>query len=297
MKLLQLKYFQTLARMLHYTKAAEALHISQPSLSYSITELEKELKVPLFHRDKKKIFLSPYGECFLDYVDQALNILDKGVDHVHAMKNATSGVVGIGYIYSLSTDFIPKIVDGFKKENPDNIKFKYLQDLHSGLVKALKEEQVDLILSADTDPSLVSVPLWKQELYVIVHKDHPLAKKDAVEFADIIHEPFIMLDEGSALRRMLNKKFEEFQTAPNVVSEPKECAAALQYVAHDDGIAVLPDIHQTSLMPVKKLKILTPGFVRTIYLSWKSDTTLIPPVQKVRNYILKYVIARTDKGM
>ena len=78
MTLLQLQYFQVLARVLHYTRAAEELHISQPSLSYSISELEKELGVKLFEKENRKISLTAYGEQFLPYVQRSLALLDEG---------------------------------------------------------------------------------------------------------------------------------------------------------------------------------------------------------------------------
>ena len=78
MTLLQLQYFQVLARVLHYTRSAEELHISQPSLSYSISELEKELGVKLFEKENRKISLTAYGEQFLPYVQRSLALLDEG---------------------------------------------------------------------------------------------------------------------------------------------------------------------------------------------------------------------------
>ena len=80
MTLLQLQYFQTLARVLHYTQAAAELHIAQPSLSYSIKELEKELGVKLFDKDSRHIRLSVYGEQFLPYAQQALGLVDQGAE-------------------------------------------------------------------------------------------------------------------------------------------------------------------------------------------------------------------------
>ena len=75
MTLLQLQYFSTLARVLHYTHAAEELHISQPTLSYSINELEKEMGVRLFEKQNRKIFLTESGERFLPYVKKAMQLL------------------------------------------------------------------------------------------------------------------------------------------------------------------------------------------------------------------------------
>ena len=78
MTLLQLQYFETLARVLHYTHAAEELHIAQPSLSYSINELEKELGVKLFEKQNRKICLTDYGERFLPYVQKSLMLMEEG---------------------------------------------------------------------------------------------------------------------------------------------------------------------------------------------------------------------------
>ena len=78
MKLHQLRYFQCLAHYLHYRKASEALYISQPTLSFAIKELEKELVVALFKKEGRTIQLSQEGKIFLDYVSKSLQILDEG---------------------------------------------------------------------------------------------------------------------------------------------------------------------------------------------------------------------------
>ena len=78
MTLLQLQYFQVLSHNLHYTRTAEQLCISQPSLSYAINELEKELGVKLFQKENRKVTQTVYGQQFLPYVEQALTLLQDG---------------------------------------------------------------------------------------------------------------------------------------------------------------------------------------------------------------------------
>ena len=85
MTLLQLQYFRELGKTLHYTKAAEHLHISQPGLSYSISELEKELGSKLFEKKNRKFQLTPAGQVFMQYVEQALDTITTGVDAFHAV--------------------------------------------------------------------------------------------------------------------------------------------------------------------------------------------------------------------
>lgn len=96
MTLLQLRYFQLLSRTLHYTHTAEQLHISQPSLSYAINELEKELGVKLFQKEKQKVRLTSYGLQFLPYVDQCLSVLQEGRDAIQSMADNAPRVVAPG---------------------------------------------------------------------------------------------------------------------------------------------------------------------------------------------------------
>lgn len=86
MKLHQLRYFQCLAHYLHYRKASEALYISQPTLSFAIKELEKELVVALFKKEGRTIQLSQEGKIFLDYVSKSLQILDEGIHAIQPKK-------------------------------------------------------------------------------------------------------------------------------------------------------------------------------------------------------------------
>lgn len=97
MTLLQLQYFQTLAHVLHYTQAAAELHIAQPSLSYSIKELEKELGVKLFEKDSRHIKLTIYGEQFLPYAERILSMLDEGVNVLHQMAGSAQQIIRLGY--------------------------------------------------------------------------------------------------------------------------------------------------------------------------------------------------------
>jgi len=294
MRLSQLQYFQVLARVLHYTKASQELHISQPNLSYAIAELEKELDVSLFSKDKKKIKLSPYGEIFLNYVNQSMENLDKGVKVVRSVKNSSVGVVNIGYLYSISATVVPKIVDAFKKTDSDKIKFRFMQNVQAGMVRALQSGRMDFALSAGTDPSMVSVPLIEQELFALVSDKNPLAKKACVTFEEIAHEPFIAIDTDSALWQLIDDHFKKLDATPNIVGEARECAAALEYVARDEGITIIPDTPEAKALPVTKVRITTPGFTRHIYLSWNNNYIFTPTSKNVRDRILKLFLTSAE---
>jgi DNA-binding transcriptional LysR family regulator len=87
----QLKYFCTLARELHFTRAAEALHITQPTLSYAIVELQKEVGADLFQKEGNKTVLTNYGIAFLPYAEKALAVVEEGKTAVENMLGDYSG--------------------------------------------------------------------------------------------------------------------------------------------------------------------------------------------------------------
>ena len=99
MNLNQLHYFSKLAEVEHYTKAAEELDISQPTLSHAIGSLEKELGTKLFEKQGRNVTLTKYGSIFREYVDESLHVLDSGVKKVRALTGQTEGLIELGYIY------------------------------------------------------------------------------------------------------------------------------------------------------------------------------------------------------
>ena len=113
MNLNQLTYFVTLAQIENYTRAAKRLDITQPSLSHAISNLEKELQVPLFERHGRNVTMTKYGEMFLKYVQDSLHILNLGVERIQEAARIPGGSISIGYIHTQGRRFIPELVRGF----------------------------------------------------------------------------------------------------------------------------------------------------------------------------------------
>ena len=123
MKLHQLRYFQCLSHYLHYRKASEALYISQPTLSFAIKELEKELVVALFKKEGRTIQLSQEGKIFLDYVSKSLQILDEGI---HAIPTVINSFL-VPFIIHLQKEQ-PQINIQFRSEKTETITQKILEN-------------------------------------------------------------------------------------------------------------------------------------------------------------------------
>ena len=290
MTLLQLQYFSVLARVLHYTHAAEELHISPPTLSYSIRELEKELDVKLFTKKNRKITLTESGERFLPYVQKSLNLLDEGTGMLKQIAGTAQMSVKLGYFHSISASLIPALVEKvYHGSDTSRIRFQFTEGTSFDIFNQLKRGELDLAFCAHRDDWADSITIMKQPLYLAVPFEHPLAKRHSVEFDDFAREPMIMLDKPSSLRMLTDRIFTRRGVIPNVVFEVRECNAALQYVALKFGVAILPDVPAMKTERVCAIPIADEAreFVRTVYLSWDRSRPLTPPAQQVRNLIVR----------
>ena len=291
MTLLQLQYFQTLAHVLHYTQAAAELHIAQPSLSYSIKELEKELGVKLFEKDSRHIKLTIYGEQFLPYAERILSMLDEGVNVLHQMAGSAQQIIRLGYFHSISASLIPSIMlDIYGQDQNQNIRFQFAEAASFDLFQMLKKGELDFSFCLHQDEELESVVVMRQPLYLAVPEHHPLAKRESVTFQDFAREPVVMLDKPSNLRTQLDRVYAKNGLTPNVVFEVRECNAALQYVALHFGVSVLPRVPAMENERVLVLPISDedPAFIRTVYFSWMKGRPLSPAAKRVRDHIIAH---------
>ena len=116
MNLFHIRYFVKLAEVGHYTKAAQELHITQPSLSHAISQLENELGVPLFEKNGRNTTLTRFGDEFLACAKQTISTLDGGVDSIQREARG-DGVIRVGFLRAFGTQFVPQLASQFLKEN------------------------------------------------------------------------------------------------------------------------------------------------------------------------------------
>ncbi len=289
MTLQQLQYFRVLAKVQHYTKASEMLLISQPSLSYSMAELEKELHISLFDKHGKKVSLSTYGELFLRYVENALDQLDEGTKMLKMLIDPSKGKVNLGYIYSLSSTFLPEVITRFYKEELNkNITFNFVQNLNNSIMEDLRTGKIDLGFCVKPSKDVSFIPILKQELFLIVPKDHPYAGKKEIDIREVKDEPFVFINKRSGLRQMIDSTFKEMGITPKVMFEAEECNAVIAFVSLNSGVAVIPKVPALGNSDVSVMKIKNPEFYRTIYMAWVTDRHMLPSVKKVRDFVSEH---------
>lgn len=202
MKLHQLRYFQCLAHYLHYRKASEALYISQPSLSFAIKELEKELGVALFKKEGRTISLTDEGKTFLNYVTKSLQILDDGVKAISPKQE-----IQISSIPTVINSFLVPFIIQLQKEHPEiNIQFR--SEKTQTITQKILDNQYDFgICSKINEPQLKYIPLIKRKLVIVFSKENPLAQKENIELKDLLDYPFYTYQKNMTLYTTIKDLF------------------------------------------------------------------------------------------
>ena len=138
MNLSHLYYFRKLAEVQHYTHAAEQLFITQPTLSNAVSQLEKELGIALFEREGRNVRLTKQGKEFNEYVTQALNLIDKGVDIAHEHAGSLSASFDLGVVYTIQADYLPSLMRAFQLKYGQNTRISINQGLSGPLIEDIQ---------------------------------------------------------------------------------------------------------------------------------------------------------------
>lgn len=238
MNLSQLYYFRKLAELQHYTKAAKELFITQPSLSDSMSSLEKELGITLFKKDGRNVKLTKYGAEFYEYVNSALNQLDKGIAIAKSKAGAVGGVINLGCIPTILGDFMPKAINDYKREKNPEAAVNIYQGHTLRLLDELKQGKYDLAFCSGTDDrDLEFIPILVQRLVLVVRDDHILATRESVCLKDLVGYPLTTYREsipiGKIVRAILRKEgivasfsYDDEISIGGVVTETNQVAIA-----------------------------------------------------------------------
>ncbi|MED1782025.1 LysR family transcriptional regulator [Brevibacillus fortis] len=282
MDIKHLHYFVTVCDQLSYSKAAQKLHISQPSLSNAIKNLEQEVGSPLLERNTRKMELTDAGKILYQkslLLLSQMNMLKKEMDEV---KLTGSGDLIIGIIESVK-HWIPKVIREYQGRFP-SINIKLIEVLSGKAVKeSLRKYHTHLLITNQfiDEEDIESCPLYDERLMLVLHKDHPLAEKESVRLKDLESEPFIISTEGFQTREDILTAFALEQVNPQIKFEIERFETALTLVRENLGVTIIPENYlsgSTDASLVRKT-IESPALDRTVYLAYMKNRYLAPAVQ------------------
>ena len=287
MNLQQLYYFRKLAEVQHYTEAAKALYITQPSLSDSIASLEHELSVSLFQKQGRGVQLTKYGQEFYEYVNQALGILEHGIAAVREKSDSVTGTIDIGCIPTLLGDFLPNVLDLYHEKCPQ-VSFNIFHEKSIPVAEGVSAGTYDIGLCSmvENKDDLVFVPITYQELVLIVRNDHPLAVHDSIELTAL--KGYMLstyrdtIPIGKTIRKILKEKGME---AVYSYDDEIYIAGRINHSYNTAIVADTPILKQFDNL--KKIHLTdVPKDTRMLYLVYSKKNFITAAVEAVANFMV-----------
>lgn len=239
MELHQLRYFAAVARLGNFTRAAEACHVSQPTLSQQIAKLEQELGRPLFDRLGRVTVLTDAGRAFQDRVAQALAILDDAKDTVAA--DARAGRLTVAAIPTVAPYLLPQPLVRFARAHPE-ARLELREYTTAESLARLADGELDLALLALPVPEehLKHEVLFTEELQLALPAKHPLADKHRLTLKDVADEPFVLLHEAHCLSGQAVGFCARHALAPVVTARLHQLGTVLELVRLGHGVSLVP---------------------------------------------------------
>lgn len=277
MNLDHLRYFLTLSDELHYTRAAQKLCITQPSLSHAIAQLERELEVQLIRREGRAMTLTEAGRIFREDVKRSLSILDDGVRSMDEIARG-GGLVRLGFLRTLGTHFIPELCAKFRRhEQGSSVDFSFDSGITGELLDGLHNDKYDVVFTSPTDdPRVCFTPVSEQNLVLIVPSEHELAGRHSIDLIETADYPYVMFHPESGLRLVIDGMFEKIGASPKIAYEVMEDQVIAGLVAQGFGIAVVPYMDILLRLNLRIIQIAEPAWERKFYMATVRDR-LLPP--------------------
>jgi DNA-binding transcriptional LysR family regulator len=212
----QLQYFVTVAEELNFTRAAERLHVVQQSLSTGIAQLEAALGIRLFERTTRSVKLTGAGVAWLPYAREALASMSRAADAAEDLAAGRSGRLRVGLAATGALSFMPSLLRAFRERFPLadlDAKHSDFRDPYGGLRH--RETDVAIVRPPFRDDGLTLVVLGQEPRYVVLASDHPFAARNAVDFVDLMDQPWMDVETDSVWCDFW--KVEERRTRPPVI--------------------------------------------------------------------------------
>ncbi len=241
MNLNQLKVFCEVVERNGFTRAAEALYLTQPAVSRQVRELERYYGVELFEQIGKRVYPTEAGNTLYSYAKQVFHTLDDLEVEINQLKGLKAGHLRIAASATAGTYLLPSLLGRFKREYPGVEVTLEIHNSQQVEQRLMESQQIDLGVTERpvSEEYLYSQAFGEEQLVVIVSPDHPFAQRDAVTVAELRGQRFIFREPGSGTRTLLDEEFARLDVRVKPVMELGGTAAVKQAVAAGLGVSIV----------------------------------------------------------
>ena len=277
MNIRDLRYLVAVAEHRHFGRAAEACHVSQPTLSTQLKKLEETLGVVLIERTNRQVMLSNVGERIVDQAHRVLREVNQLVNIAEQHRDPFGGDFRLGVIPTVAPYLLPKILGPVRKAFPQ-LRIQLNEGQTHQIVSRLKQGELDALILAlpVEEENVITRALYREPFYFTVSSSHRLAGRKQVGVDDMDGERVLLLEDGHCLRDQALDVCEAHNAVENTNFRATSLETLRQMVRADVGITLMPELAVSKTagvryIPFKGAKDNVPH--RDVGLCWRNTST------------------------
>lgn len=285
----QLKVFESVARHLSFSRAAEELHLTQPAVSMQVKQLEEQAGLPLTEMIGKKVYLTEAGEEVARHARRVAQQLREAGEAINALKGVKGGRLSIGVI-STAKYFAPRLLAEFRRSHP-GIELDLRVNNRETVVRQLADNEIDLAIMGQPPQEFTTLAeaFADHPLVIIAPPEHPLAEKKRVSSADLAEETFLIREPGSGTRATMERFFADVGIVPRHSLEMVGNETIKQAVMAGLGLAFI-SAHTVSLEcevgRLVRLPVTGTPVIRRWFVVHRAEKELLPVAETFRAFLL-----------
>lgn len=285
-----LQAFRTVAELSNFRKAADALHVSQPAFSRRIEKLEEALGVKLLERTTRKVSLTAVGRDFDRKVQQLLDDLDNTLLGIRGVAGTRMGEVSIACVPSTVYYYLSQVVSRYRERYP-KIRVKVFDAGANDVLAAVARSEADFGLNfiGSQEPDIEFTPLLEERFVAACRRDHALARRRKVSWAELAQFDFISVSKSSGNRLLLDQALAGLPGRPEAIYEAQHVTTMLGLVEAGLGVAAVPSL----AMPgadhplLVSVPLVDPVVTRKVGLIRRKGRPLSPAAQQLYGFFLE----------
>ncbi len=294
MTLTELRYIVAVARYQHFGRAAEACHVTQPTLSLGIKKLEEELDVEVFERGaRNEIKITIPGSRIIEQAQKVLDQADVIKQLANQDQDPLAGPLRVGAIFTIAPYLLPALIPRIHKRAP-HMPLLLEENYTASLAEQLKKGKLDVIIIAlpFDEPGVVTQAIYEEPFVVATPKQHPWHKRKSIQANELADEALLLLGPGHCFRDQILQSCPDCQTSSRLQQglEGSSLETIRHMVATGAGITVLPSSSNSQPAKNSLLSMIPfeePAPSRRVALAWRKSFTRPEAVEALRGEILQ----------
>ena len=285
-ELRQLEYFCNVGKFENFTRAAQELHVSQPSVTKAIKSLEAELQLTLIDRTQKKISLTAEGKTFLNYAKKVMQDVEEAKQNMQKFKIRNENTIKFGLPPMIEAYLFPNFFIKFRAAYPQiELDIQEFND-SSEIQQKIKEGALDfgIVITSVKDRHNLSIKLLSDEYSLCVPKNHRLANRDKVSFEELKDEKFILQQDGTYQHQTICERCTKCGYNPNVLLSTGQLKTIKELVTNGAGVSLLPNFVINAESDFCHLKI-SPPMNFDVSLAWGKTKSLPSNYNKFVDFV------------